>query len=325
VSQVDYDNHSYNIHYMALLSKRADAVPLICLHGWPGCFLEFLPMATLLQSKYTPETLPYHFIVPSLPGYMFSSGPPVDRQDFSTYDVSCIFRSLFSQLGLSGDGATGYVVAGGDIGSRVARALAVDDPSCLGVHLNFCFDIGMHTFPRQELSVDDIHGLDKLDTFINTGAAYAQMHATRSATIGLVLSSSPVALLAWIGEKFGTWTDAKSTPDMKTILAFVTLYWLTDTFPRSIYPYRTDFSPREDVPAHGDSVRWRIPDGKAFGFSHFPHEILPVPRAWVERTGEVTFWREHGVGGHFAALEVGEALLGDLEEFVEQVREKSRS
>ena len=33
--------------------------------------------------------------------------------------------------------------------------------------------------------------------FRNVGSAYSQEHATRPATIGLVLSSSPIALLAW--------------------------------------------------------------------------------------------------------------------------------
>lgn len=317
---------------MALFSKRPDALPLVCLHGWPGCFLEFLPVAKLLQSKYTPETLPYHLIVPSLPGYTFSSGPPINKEEFTTYDVSCIFRKLFTRLGFD---STGYVVAGGDIGSRVARALAVDDESCIGCHLNFCFDFNMRDFPRQGLSTEETHRLTRLDTFLSTGAGYAQMHATRSATIGFVLSSNPVALLAWIAEKFATWTDTTTaaavaatggptTPDniTTTILTFVTIYWLTDTFPRSIYPYRNDFSPNENVPSHGDSLRWRIPAGKPFGFSHFPHEILPVPRAWVERTGEVTFWREHDAGGHFAALEVASTLLGDLEAFMEDVVKK---
>ena len=69
-----------------------------------------------------------------------------------------------------------------------------------------------------------------------TGMAYAQEHGTRPATIGLVLSSSPIALLAWIGEKFLAWTD--QDPSIDTILKSVTLYWLTDTFPSSIYSYR---------------------------------------------------------------------------------------
>lgn len=313
--RVEHNGKSYSIHYMALFSKRKDAIPVVCIHGWPGCFMEYFGIAKLLQSRYTPETLQFHLIVPSLPGYTFSTGPPKD-ENFSTYDVSCIFRELFRDLQFD---TTGYVVAGGDIGSRVARALAVDDEACIGIHLNFCFDFNMHTFPRDGLNADELRDVEKIDTFIKTGAAYALMHATRSATIGFVLSSNPVALLAWIGEKFLEWTDV--TPDIQTILTFVTLYWVTDTLPRSIYPYRADFAPGDEIPNHGDSPRWLIPEGKPFGFSHFPKEILPVPRAWVERTGRVTFWREHDKGGHFVGLEVPQVLLGDLEAFVEHVKE----
>jgi hypothetical protein len=39
-----------------------------------------------------------------------------------------------------------------------------------------------------------------------------------------------------IGEKFLEWTD--ETPSLNDILASVSLYWLTDTCPRAIYPYR---------------------------------------------------------------------------------------
>jgi hypothetical protein len=39
-----------------------------------------------------------------------------------------------------------------------------------------------------------------------------------------------------IGEKYLEWTD--ETPPLKDILASVSLYWLTDTCPRAIYPYR---------------------------------------------------------------------------------------
>jgi hypothetical protein len=39
-----------------------------------------------------------------------------------------------------------------------------------------------------------------------------------------------------IGEKFLEWTD--EDPPLDLILESVTLYWMTDTFPRCIYPYR---------------------------------------------------------------------------------------
>lgn len=39
-----------------------------------------------------------------------------------------------------------------------------------------------------------------------------------------------------IGEKYLDWTD--EDPSFETILEVVTLYWLTETFPTSIFPYR---------------------------------------------------------------------------------------
>jgi microsomal epoxide hydrolase len=32
----DDDDVKYHIHFAALFSKKADAVPLMMLHGWPG-------------------------------------------------------------------------------------------------------------------------------------------------------------------------------------------------------------------------------------------------------------------------------------------------
>lgn len=32
----DKDGDKMGLHFMALFSQKKDAVPLICLHGWPG-------------------------------------------------------------------------------------------------------------------------------------------------------------------------------------------------------------------------------------------------------------------------------------------------
>lgn len=48
------------------------------------------------------------------------------------------------------------------------------------------------------------------------------------------------------------------------------------------------------------------------GFSYFPKEIFGTPRAWNRRLGDVVFEREHERGGHFAAWERPEELVGDL-------------
>jgi pimeloyl-ACP methyl ester carboxylesterase len=137
----DAESGPITIHFMALFSSRSDAIPLLCMHGWPGSFMEFLPVIELLRKKYTPDTLPYHVIVPSLPGYAMSSGPPLDR-DFSLLDVARILNQLMIGLGFG----AGYVAQGGDIGSMLSRILSSKYDECKAFHGERCnkLTLGLH-------------------------------------------------------------------------------------------------------------------------------------------------------------------------------------
>lgn len=117
------------IHFAALFSNRADAKPIIFLHGWPGSFFEFLPMLRLLVAKYTPDTLPYHVVVPSLPGYGLSGDArPLDAEvDMAV--ATAIMHQLMLDLGFGG----GYAVSGGDVGSGIANSLS-HYAECKAVH-----------------------------------------------------------------------------------------------------------------------------------------------------------------------------------------------
>jgi len=296
------DDHGrvFDVHFAALFSAKADAIPIAFLHGWPGSFLEFIPLMGLLRKKYTPDTLPYHIIAPSLPGYAFSSGPPLDR-DWKVADTSRIMHKLLLTLGF---GTNGYLVQGGDIGSFVARELAATYPECKGMHLNFMYMKGIkaQSEPTEVLTEQEKKGVTRLDEFITLNSAYALEHATKPSTIGIVLASSPIAHLAWIGEKFVAWSDPCTTPSLNTILADITLYWFTGCYPTSIYTYR-------------ESNEIKFVD-KPVGYSYFPYELAPVPRAWAAKTGQLVFFKNHEKGGHFAALETPETLWDDVEAFV---------
>lgn len=50
---------------------------------------------------------------------------------------------------------------------------------------------------KDDLPEDEKAALVRGPIFQETGSAYAREHGTRPATIGLVLSTSPIALLAW--------------------------------------------------------------------------------------------------------------------------------
>jgi microsomal epoxide hydrolase len=51
--------------------------------------------------------------------------------------------------------------------------------------------------PSDGLTPEELQQLERTNTWRKTGLAYALEHGTRPATIGLVVSSNPLALLAW--------------------------------------------------------------------------------------------------------------------------------
>ncbi len=252
--------------------------------------------------------------MPSLPGYTFSSPPPSDK-NFRPDDAARVFDTLAATT----LGFKSYMVQGGDLGGRIARIIAATYPSCKAVHLN------THPMPapapdelkkRSPINDTEEAGLERHAFFLHNGTAYAFEHATRPATIGAVLSSSPLALLSWIGEKFLDWTD-EPHPPLDVILESVTLYWLTNCAATSLYSYRAFYGPNAD--SHG-SKKWHIFD-KSLGYSWFPKELNPIPRAWIETTGYLVFYRQHEKGGHFAALERPEELWADIDEFAQSVKD----
>ncbi|KAF4854293.1 putative epoxide hydrolase [Colletotrichum siamense] len=298
---VDDDGATYSIHFIGLFSQKKDAIPLMCIHGWPGSFLEFIGFLSALKTKYTPENLPYHVIIPSLPGYGFSDSPPVDR-NWVLQDSARLLHKLMVGLGFEG----GYAVQGGDIGSYTARIMARAYDSCKALHLNFCAMTCPEEAADTPLEAYERDALERSDKFVKFGTA--------------------------IGEKFLTWTH--ETPSMDEILASVTLYWLTQTFPRGIYPYRQEVIDDTRGSMSDAECRRVIKDGakrymfhpdpeyyceKPMGYSWFPYEIVPVPKAWAATTGNLVWYRPHEKGGHFAAYEQPEALLGDVEDFLKQV------
>ncbi|KAI5250677.1 alpha/beta-hydrolase [Aureobasidium subglaciale] len=330
----DDQGSDFTIHFIALFSKNPNAIPLAFFHGWPGSILEFLDMLSVIKKQYPdPADLPYHIIVPSLPGYAFSSSPPVDR-DFKAEHMAPVMDALMQALGF-GDR---YIAQGGDLGSFIARQLGVESGACkVFLHLqgsytarylavtDFITLVNLYTLPppsnADSLHISDLEkkGLERGKAFRDSGSAYAMEHGTRTATIGLTLSSSPLALLSWIGEKFLEWTD--EDPSVDEILDSVSLYWLTDTYARCIYPYRSLFG--SQAPG-GQNPRFRQPSKKPQGYSYFPKEISPTPISWVKETGNFVFTNSHEKGGHFAAMEKPEELWGDVENFVKEAWGKEK-
>lgn len=149
-------------------------------------------MLDLIKKRYSPAELPYHIIVPSLPGYVYSSVRPLDK-DYSVEAAAGAMNSLLVGLGFGG----GYIAQSGDLGSFISRILARSHNSCRGMHATM-----MGMLPPQErdnppTDLQEIRALASGGEFLDTGSAFLLEQGQRTATIGLVLSSSPLALLSW--------------------------------------------------------------------------------------------------------------------------------
>ncbi|KAM0421310.1 hypothetical protein ACHAPT_010839 [Fusarium lateritium] len=311
MANLSVDNTELQVHFMAIFSKNTTAIPLAFFHGWPGSFLEFMDMLDIVKSRYDPDSIPYHLIVPSLPGFTFSTGPPIDS-DWGIANTSAVMDSLLRGLGFD----KGYVAQGGDIGSFVARTLALTSSSCKAVHLNFIPSVQPPDVPDPQndtsLTKQDRQVLARSLEFFNTKQAYALEQGTRPATLGFVLSHNPVGLLAWVGEKFLTWTDPSRHLTLDQILTHISAYHLTQTISRNFYTYRETSYSLAPEPAVAPPIE------KPLGYSRFPHDNSGVPEPWAQKLGNLVFFKAHDRGGHFAALEYPEMLWEDVDMFVQQ-------
>ena len=152
-------------------------------------------------------------------------------------------------------------------------------------------------------------------TFRATGSGYSAIQGTRPQTLAYGLVDSPAGQLAWITEKFGEWTDngrPDEAVDRDQLLTNVMLYWLTGTAGSSARLYYETARARAWSPA----ARSTVPTGVAV----FPREIAPAIRRFAEQSDNITHWSEFDRGGHFAAMEVPDLLVGDVRAFFRPLR-----
>jgi hypothetical protein len=123
------DGQVFHLHFAALFSRKPDATPIILMHGWPSSWFDCIPIFELLTSKYTPETLPYHFIVPSIPDYGLSTRSNLTTTELKFPAAAEALNELMKALGFNA-----YIAQGGDVGSGLAATLAANHEECKAVH-----------------------------------------------------------------------------------------------------------------------------------------------------------------------------------------------
>jgi pimeloyl-ACP methyl ester carboxylesterase len=308
VTQVD----GQRLHFLHARSKHADAFPLVITHGWPGSILEFAKILGPLSdpTAHGGEARDaFHVVCPSIPGYGFS-GPTRERG----WDVQRVAEAEIELMRRLGYGR--YGAQGGDWGALVSTQIGRLDPAhCAGIHLNMVIAFPPAGGPPP--TEEEQRWIAEGQRFQAEEIGYQQIQGTKPQTLGYGLNDSPAGLCAWIVEKFRSWSDcggdvlSRFTRD--ELLANVTLYWVTQTINSStrLY-YETRRSGRIGV------TQGRIEAPTAIAI--FPKELYKPPRAWVEACYLVKQWSVFERGGHFAAMEEPEALVGDVRKFFRTLR-----
>jgi epoxide hydrolase len=304
------------VHFLHVRSPEPDALPLILTHGWPGSVVEFLdvigPLADPRGHGGDPADA-FHLVIPSIPGYGLSG--PTREPGWTTSRVAKAWAELMARLGHARYGAQG-----GDWGAFVSPELGRIDPDhVVGVHLNAA-TFGFIPFgpvdPEELATFTDAEKqrLERLNTSTaGPGNGYFEVQATRPQTLAYALTDSPVGQLAWIVEKFKEWTHAAQVPedavDRDQLLTNVMLYWLTGTANSSARLYY------ENLHAGFQSQQ---PATTPTGVAVLAEDY--AIRRYAERGNNIVHWTEFDRGGHFAAMEAPDLLVGDVRTFFRSVR-----
>jgi epoxide hydrolase len=298
-----------NVHFFHLRSTEPNALPLLITHGWPGSIAEFLDIIDPLVDPVAHGGDPadaFHVIAPSIPGFGFSG--PTHETGWNTVRVAHAWVELMRRLGYERYGAQG-----GDTGALISPELGRIDPEhVVGIHVN-----NLLTFPSgplDNLSEAEQGRLQLMDRWQNEMSGYAIVQSTRPQTLAYALTDSPVGQLAWIVEKFKEWTDpAAELPedavDCDRLLTNVSIYWLTATAGSSARLYY------EGAKSWGQTNE---PSAVPTGVAVFPMDI--TIRSIAESQHNIVHWSEFDHGGHFAAMEGPDLLVGDVREFFRPLR-----
>lgn len=297
------------IHFIHQRSPHPDAFPIVITHGWPGSVVEFHKVIGPLTDPTAHggrAADAFHVVCPSLPGYGFSGKP--GSTGWGVERIAAAWDELMRRLGYARYGAQG-----GDWGAAVTTQLGRTARACVAIHTNMPFGRPPRQ-ARERPTPQEQQALAALEHYRRWDSGYARLQATRPQTLGYGLVDSPAGQLAWIIEKFWSWTDCDGHPEnalsRDELLDNVMLYWATASAASSARLYWESYN------AFGAGDRVEVPTGVA----SFPKEVLRVPRSWCEAIYNITHWTDMPKGGHFAAFEQPELFVEDVRTFFRQVR-----
>ncbi len=123
-----------SIHFVHERGRGPSPIPILLVHGWPGSFLEMrklLPRLTDPAAHGGESSDSFDVVVPSLPGFGFSSRPT--ERGMNAARMADLFAELMTELGYER-----FACHGGDFGAEITSCLGRRHaPRIIGLHLNY--------------------------------------------------------------------------------------------------------------------------------------------------------------------------------------------
>lgn len=317
--QVMIEHDGAGVHAFHIRSPHVDALPLVLCHGWPSSGIEYLKL-------FDPLTNPtafggkaedaFHLVVPTSPGFGLSPAPTVPG--WTTRSTAEATLKLLDQLGYDRFGLHGT-----DMGSDTAAKLDVMAAGrAVGLHVGTDLDsvIAVASFmgsdaalANPQLTEEQRERVKGLLAAVPGRSGYIAIQTTRPKTLGYGLNDSPIGQLAWMGEKFAAWSDAKKDKiedamDLEQFLTTVGLYWFNGGGAGSANALYEAFR----------SMDWAPPSDTPNGVAVFSAD--PLVRLLFDPEQKISHWSEFDVGGHFPAMEQPELLTSDMRDFFRPLR-----
>lgn len=301
-----------DIHFFHVRGT-GNATPLLLIHGWPGSAVEFANLIGPLTDPAAhgrPDDPAFDVVIPSIPGYGFS-GKPTD-EGWNLERVADAFDHLMTEE----LGYRSYGVQGGDWGAMIATVMGIRHPDHLiGLHLNLA--VAMPPEDADPAAVG-AWGAAAQD-YTKWNGAYAAIQQSRPMSLTVAQTDSPAGLAAWILEKFHFWSDVRDSSiteifSLDELVTNLMFYWA----PKSIASAAAFYYENYGVSTPDLVSPVTVP----VGYARFPAEMIPIsgaPDEWYERRFNIQQLTHFDRGGHFAALERPDDLLGDIRRFYAQL------
>lgn len=288
------------IHFMHLKGKGPASMPIILSHGWPWTFWDYREVALRLADpeRFGGDPLQsFDVIVPSLPGYAFSS--PLRKNGIGAPQVADLWCKLMKDV----LGYSRFAGAGGDWGARVTGELALrHSKDLIAIYLTLPILPAVNPFdiPHEDYASDEKWMINRLAESIPLVTSHLAVHRSDPQTMAYALQDSPLGLAAWIWERRRSWSDCGGDVaglfGRDFLCTNASLFWLTGTIGTSMRAYIFNLI---DKPTGKDGPRIEVPTG--FGIA--PRELVMLPRSWAEARTNLQRWTILPKGGHFLPAE----------------------